>query len=332
MSRFKRIQAVTVAAVTLTSGCVRAPDLTEVDQARDKAVRRSDHFQAVAYNGDVVVAGTDAGVLATSRDKGASWKRAEVSPLSSITSIAACPDKTFAALDFHHRVWTGNAGGGDWRPNLLGTKFAPTAITCAIDGRLWVVGSYSTIASSSDGGMSWTEQSLNADAILTTIQFTDAMHGVVTGEFGTLATTSDAGATWHQQAVMPEEMYPLVAHFINANVGVIGNSEGKTYKTYDAGRTWSPLDNPSKVIFYSLAWDGVSLNGVGAGGQVAQLCSHQWDEAQGASRLPRDLLSVVSIGPNRLLGVGPSGTVEAVDVGSRPPPAERTSQAESSPS
>ena len=55
------------------------------------------------------------------------------------------------------------------------------ALTCDAQGRIWVVGAFSTILSSTDGGASWSEDSFGEDAQLTSVQFVDDNTAYIAG-------------------------------------------------------------------------------------------------------------------------------------------------------
>ncbi|MGH8523428.1 MAG: WD40/YVTN/BNR-like repeat-containing protein [Gammaproteobacteria bacterium] len=317
-----RISIVLVAcSLGLPAGCMQPPDLSKVRQSERQSVHRFDNFLSVASNPQVAVAGTDAGVIVSSADRGKNWVRHPLGALSSIISIASCPDGSFAALDYHSKVWTSAPDGRRWESRALEKDFSPSAIACAPDGRLWVVGSYSTVASSIDHGKTWTRTSLDEDMILTTVQFIDAHTGFVSGEFGTFAHTSDAGVTWTREAPLPDELYPFSAYFFNADVGVINGSDGTSLQTWDAGKTWQQLRNPARARLYALTFADHTLVGVGAGGVVAKLCGFEWTPLPISSDRRTDLLAAVPAQSGSILSVGPGGTLLPVDLN---PPLEVT--------
>jgi len=113
----------------------------------------------------------------------------------SLISVAACPDGSFAALDAERHVWTSQDGLGGWTAQVLPTTENPMAITCDESGAYWVVGSFSTLWSSSDQGANWSEQSFDEDLIFTTVEFPSPGEGIITGEFGAFMVSHDGGKT-----------------------------------------------------------------------------------------------------------------------------------------
>lgn len=303
----------------MIGGCKQPPDMSKVEASERQSVNRFDHFLSAASNTRVAIAGTDAGVIVSSADHGKTWSRHPLGELSSIVSIATCPDGSFAALDFHSKVWTSGPDGARWEARTLEKDFSPTAISCAPNNRLWAVGSYSTIVSSSDNGKSWTKSSLDEDMILTTVQFVDANVGFVSGEFGTFARTTDAGVTWAREAPLPDELYPFSAYFFNASSGVVNGSDGTSLQTWDAGKTWQALRNPSRARLYSLTVADNTLVGVGAGGVVAKLCGLEWTPLPASPDRRADLLAAAANQNGSILSVGPGGTLVSVSLN---PPTE----------
>src|SRR3989442_11192225 len=96
------------AAILAMAGCAQAPDLQTVMAERAKAVNRLDTFQSAASNAAVLVAGTASGVVVSSRDAGVTWTRQQLPAPASIVALTACPDGSFAGLDFYQKIWIGD--------------------------------------------------------------------------------------------------------------------------------------------------------------------------------------------------------------------------------
>ena len=250
--------------------CMQAPDLSAVQAERVKAVQRYDITQSVAANGSVLVAGTQDGVMLISRDKGKTWERKLLGPVSMI-GLASCPDGTFVGIDFNHKVWAGSIDGATWKGLALDKPRVPLAVTCDGKGQWWVAGSGAKIAMSGDKGSSWRVTDLNEDIQITTVQLVDDSFGIAMGEFGTVITTHDGGATWQKGAKIANDFYPYAAVFADRNEGWASGIAGQILQTRDGGTTWTKQENATQASLYRLFLLGGKPYGVGAGGMIARL-------------------------------------------------------------
>lgn len=306
-TRTRSVLAV-LSGLTLAA-CVQAPDLGSAKAERERPVQRYDNFQAAASNGKQLVSAGGGGVLVTSSDGGASWSRVQLPAPSSIVGMSACADGRFAALDFYRKVWVGDALGANWQPRPIEVDFNPVAIACDAQNRLWVVGSFSTILSSSDQGQTWNAQPPGDDAILTTVQFLDAQLGFIGGEFGTLLVTSDSGATWTKQPGLPDDFYPYALHFADAQSGWVSGLAGAILHTQDGGKTWTRQANDGGAAMYALLDVGDQLLGVGAGGQVLKLTGEQWSPLEHVPRFPSYLAAGAPLEAQAVLVAGAAGAL-----------------------
>lgn len=296
------------------AGCSTAPDLGAAKAARDKAVQRYDNFQAAASNGKQLVSAGGGGVLVTSSDGGATWVREQLAAPSSVIGMSACPDGTFAALDFYRKVWIGDTQGHHWKAQPIDADFNPVAITCDPRNRLWVVGSFSTVLSSEDRGETWNAQPPGDDAILTTVQFLDAERGFIGGEFGTLLVTQDGGASWNKQAGLPEEFYPYALVFTDPLQGWVSGLGGAILHTADGGATWNEQDNLARAPMYALLAVGDDMFGLGGGGQMLRREAAQWLPVANAPRFPSYLAAGAPLEPRALLVAGAAGALQVVEL------------------
>lgn len=301
-------------SLVVASGCMQPPDMTTVDVERKTSIRRTDMFQAVASNGDVVVAATATGVIVASSDGGKSWNRTRLPETASLVSIAVCSNRSFAALDFYKKVWIADAQAKSWQPHPLGTKDNVTAITCDVAGNLWAVGSRTSVHSSKDGGTTWTSRRLGEDAILNSIQFVDAAHGHMLGEFGLHYVTDDGGATWKPLPKIGENFYPYAAIFRSEHEGWASGVGGAIYHTLDGGASWATQSNPSALPIYSFAENAGDVFGVGQGGQIVATRngSSNWERVDLKVPVPPYLTSIAAYGAGALAVAGPMGSLSVV--------------------
>lgn len=233
-------------------------------------------LQAIASNGATLVA-VGAGSILKSADSGKTWNSEALETDASLIDVTACPDRSFAALDFRRRLWIGNAEGSGWRSVALPGDLTPMALSCSPAGEYWVVGSYTTVLHSSDRGQSWKQVDFGEDAQLTSIQFLDAQRAFIAGEFGYLLSSTDGGQTWNALPRVPGEFYPFDAWFENTESGWLTGRGGKILRTSDGGRTWRSEINAAGAPMYHFvhAPDG-SLFAVGELGLVLRRSGETW--------------------------------------------------------
>ncbi|MCK0511477.1 WD40/YVTN/BNR-like repeat-containing protein [Aromatoleum buckelii] len=289
-------------------GCGVSASPSNIPGATSGIIKRSDAFQAAADNGKTTVVVGATGVVLTSVDRGNSWSRHQLDPFSSFVGVAACADGSFAALDFFHRVWIADAAGDNWQARTIEEPANPLAITCDGKGRLWVVGSGSTIASSTDRGATWNTTVVGDDAMLASVQFIDEREGFVTGEFGAVYRTGDAGMTWEKLAAIGDDFYPYAAVFADSDRGWVSGLAGVVMQTTDGGKSWSKRINDAGAPIYGLVLDSGNPVGVGVNGLVFRLSDDEWKLAD--AHKASYLRAVLPLGDGRLLLAGGAGSVE----------------------
>lgn len=300
------------AALCGLAACTQVPDLSGIDAERKRPVHRYDITQALAANGEVIVAGTQSGAVLASADGGKSWQRQSLGS-ASLIGLAACPDGSFVAIDFYHKVWHADARGAGWKSVALDKPRTPLALTCDGRGRWWVAGSGATLAVSGDRGASWKVTDLGEDAQLTTLQFIDEKNAVATGEFGMVVTSSDGGTSWIKQGKIPNDFYPYAALFINRNEGWASGIAGQILHTIDSGRTWLKQDNAAQAPLYRLFLHQGRPYGVGAGGLVARLEGDTWRQMPYPDAAPIFLAAGASLDKDQAIVIGgPGGLLRVI--------------------
>jgi photosystem II stability/assembly factor-like uncharacterized protein len=309
-----RIPAAGIAslAVLCLAACAPTPDDAPVKAEREKAVQRYDNFQAAASDGKRLASAGGMGVLVTSADGGTTWAREVLPSPASVVGMSACPDGTFAALDFYRKVWIGDGQGRNWQPRRLEADFNPLAIACDARDRLWVVGSFTTILSSSDHGKTWSAQPPGDDAILTAMQWVDADHGFIVGEFGTLLVTLDGGATWAKQPGLPSDFYPYSLVFTDIRHGWVSGVAGTVLHTIDGGKTWVSQTNATGAPMYALLHAGERVFGVGGAGRLIILNGDQWVAVANTPRFASYLAAGAPLEPRGVLVAGAAGALQVV--------------------
>jgi len=300
--------------VLLVSACESALNLEGVKESAEQSIKRTDTFQAFAQSKDRVVVVGNYGVIVVSADDGKSWSRTELQGAPTLIDIAACPDGDFFTVAYESELWHSTDGGLSWKTVQLGTREIPQALTCDVLNRLWLIGGFATIQSSTNKGNSWNDQSLNDDLFLTNIQFVNGETGYISGEFGTVLKTEDAGKSWQHLATLPDNFYPHTALFKEGGIGWVGGLGGQILNTRDGGKTWDPQQTPSIAPIYSIAAINDRLFAVGGAGVFFVFEDNQWKKFE-HGELIRFFLRAIGFTPNnKILIAGGGGTLLQVNL------------------
>jgi len=264
-----RLLATVLAALTLTA-CESRLVLDHVVEQQQKALQRTDLFQASTANDEVIVTVGSYGVIVVSNDDGQSWQRQKLEPQPSLIDVTHCPDGSLVALAMEGQVWLSQDNGGSWTEHDMGTVEVPQALTCDPAGQLWVVGSFSTILNSPDLGSSWNIHSFDEDLIFSHVQFFSSLDGLVTGEFGTLMLTRDGGQSWARAEPVPAEFYPMASLFLDMEHGWVAGLNGTVFHTPDGGKTWVKQESDSSAPLYTLVQSGGKIYAVGDFGTLLE--------------------------------------------------------------
>jgi photosystem II stability/assembly factor-like uncharacterized protein len=298
-------------------GCEAPLDLSGIEQQQNQATRRFDQFKSAAHTDDRIVVVGDHGVVLTSRDQGESWSRLELSGYPALVDVTACPDGSVVALDRSRKVWvsdTNGSGNEYWASRGITTEEEPLAIDCDPEGHLWVTASFSTILHSDDKGLGWASQSLDEDMQLGTIQFLDRDSAVITGEFGALLKSIDGGRTWQRQADLPDEFFPLAAHFADTDTGWVSGLGGTVLHTRDGGQSWEKQSTASVSPLYGLISNGPELYAAGDSGTLLQYDGANWNPVAHNTGVRSYFIAMAALNRDQLLVAGGAGLVSVIDV------------------
>jgi hypothetical protein len=293
------------------AGCHSKTDHSAVETEKQKAVLRIDQFQAAASNRKVaVVVGHGVAVVSDLRNQ--QMARIALQGTPALIDVASCADGSFVALDFNRKVWLADSDAKIWKAQPIKGNWRPLALTCDAQNRIWVVGSGTTIASSSDKGASWQEQNFNQDAMFNTVQFVDPDNGFITGEFGAVYSTSDSGASWKAEAKIPNDFYPYAALFTSTTEGYVTGLAGAMLQTKNGGKSWGKLDNPSGLPQFGLTHQGNTIYSVGVGGSLQRLENQRWQPVNYGKSAPAYLRAATAVGTDRLLIAGGAGALQMI--------------------
>lgn len=294
-------------------GCESEFDLSDTRVREQAAIRDTDRFQAAAANKDWVVLVGNGGIVLVSADRGETWSRSRLPADTSLLfpdliDVAVCPDGTFVALDGARGVWFSARNVERWARSPVRLKEEGFDLTCDSHGRVWVVGAFMSITSSSDQGQIWNDQSLGDDAIFTSIQFTGPDEGIIVGEFGLHYRSTNRGASWVAQSPIPNEFYPLAALFRDSDKGWLAGLQGTVLYTPDGGVTWTKQETGVRVPIYGLTSDGTGFRAVGGRGTAFELSGDHWSLLEGGSSHGY-LRAIVPVGDGKFIAAGEGGRV-----------------------
>ncbi|NCF19373.1 MAG: glycosyl hydrolase [Haliea sp.] len=315
-------QLLTFLMLAGVAGCEAPLELERVQAQLQQSTQRSDLLQDVAASGEALVAVGNMGTVLTSADRGQSWQRQTLEGKPFLMAVTTCPDDSFVALDYARKLWFSDTEGMRWESRPIDTVETVQAMACDPAGKLWVVGSFSTILSSDDGGNTWSETSLNEDLLFTTIRFLDENTAYLLGEFGTVVRTTDGGATWENLEYLPDEFYPQDAHFDNDQVGWVVGLTGTVLVTTDGGNSWRRQDSGTAAPLYGITRNGGKLYVVGGNGTVLQSSvqeghsgDNRWTAVEHGKPIRFYLRGAVPVADGELLVGGGAGALYVIDTG-----------------
>ncbi len=218
-------------------------------------------FSIVAKpNGELFAVGDQRTIL-RSYDKGITWDKVAVEPDAEIlgfNDIAFIDNDTGYMVGARSSFYRTTDGGNNWELIYsLSGSWAFYSIHL-ISSTIAIVRSvsYTNALKTTDGGHTWTPFPFSGTRWVRSVWFTSPDIGFCAGNStdnsGFVAKTSDGGISWTNAAI-PSNMPYSNLFFLTPDTGyVFGN--GNTFKTTDAGVTWSmvsltPVSEPVSVYF-----------------------------------------------------------------------------------
>lgn len=306
-----------IAAWSVLGGCEAPLDLSGVEAQRAEPVRRFDQFKSSAATDKRLIVVGDHGVVLTSVDQGKSWSRQELEGNPYLASVTACPDGSIVALDRYRRVWlseNANDTSNHWESRDISTAEPTLSISCDTHNQLWVTAGFSTILSSRDKGKTWTGVSQDEDMQFGTIQFVSDDYAVVTGEFGAFFVSRDGGMSWERGSDIPDEFFPLAAHFADKNTGWVSGLNGTILHTNDGGANWQRQDTGTQSPLYYLIANTGRVYAAGDSGVLLQLLGQHWVDVKQNKQVRSYNIAMAALGDDQLLVAGGAGTLGVVTI------------------
>lgn len=297
----------------LLTGCEAPLDLEAVRKVSELSSKRTDFYQAMARNQEVIVVSGNDGVLLTSDDNGTTWKRQTLDSTASFLALDACPDNSFIALTFNNQIWHGDAQARNWQPHTLPSQEQMMTAACAPDGSWWAAGSFTTIQYSTNKGESWDETSLYEDAIINNLQFLNEDQAIATGEYGMVLRSDDGGLNWDYAGYLPEEFYAHTSYFRSMDEGWVGGLNGFIYHTTDGGQSWEQMPAETNAPVFGFIPGDATLYALADNATVLELQSSAWKKISESDQ-PLYLRTGLLLPDQKLLVAGGRGLLFNLEI------------------
>ena len=223
-------------------------------------------------------------VVIVTSDGGTTWRHATLDGVTGpqfidvrLTSVCLDPSGIGAALGFDLQSFTSNLilvtrdAGESWQVTMADAPLA-VRVGCAAHS-LWLMGSASTLLTSSDGGVSWQDRSatIPPDRFVFDVTFVDDRIGWLLAADQPDAAlvvlrTDDGGASWHETLVDADiEASGASIAFVDPQHGIAVATDsrpsdlpplnvGVTYATTDGGVSWTTTVHPSTAGLADVAF------------------------------------------------------------------------------
>jgi len=221
----------------------------------------SDAQHAWAVGGDYSH-DSQAPLLLTSADAGATWTRADFTATSALERVQFPTSTTGFITGDDGAVYSTTDGGAHWTRTAAGAGDVLLSGLSFVDATHgWVCGGQGNeefyggrCYATTDGGATWKDVSPDAEMIVTDCSFVSATEGWVVGQDQTIFHTTDGGATWEKQkltGISQTQLWDI--HFSDAQNGwATGScfpsgrafdSWGVVLHTTDGGESWAQQDS-----------------------------------------------------------------------------------------
>jgi len=225
------------------------------------AASRGDAFQVVysaiahdaifdiEFNGDLGIAVGGAGLVLTTKDAGATWKRGEALGTLALLGVDVHAGRSLA-VGQNGQIFRRVAGS--WAQMESGSKERLLAIDSDGGELVVAVGGFGTVLISRDGGVSWTRRTFDWEPIINDF-IEPHLYGVdvrgktitIVGERGLVMRSEDGGASWQKVNQADESLFDL--YITDNGLGFAVGQKGAIIATTDGGRSWSRLKAGSQA-------------------------------------------------------------------------------------
>jgi len=177
------------------------------------------------------------------------------------------------------------------------------------DGRLFAVGAFGLMLTSTDGGKSWTRIAAEAIAdhhLYAMVRAADRSL-IVVGERGLMARSTDDGASWKAMPPVYEGSF-FGAMALPSKALLAFGMRGKVFRSEDDGKTWQKIEVPADGSLFAGALSArgdVLLAGAG------RVILRSQDDGRSFTQLlpsePQDLAAVLPLSASTLITAGDRG-------------------------
>lgn len=253
------------------------------------------------------------GRLAQSVDGGRSWSRADVPTGADLVDVSFPSAVTGYAIDRAGGLFATGSGGREWAPLGTGTTIDPAAVLSPERATVLLVGPRG-LRRSDDAGRSFSD--VQDPAVLgVPLERADvAGEALVVSGRRAIARSEDGGQTWDPVPAPPSRLAGV--DFVSPAAGFALGTDGRVWRTTDAGRRWAELpaigNRTGRLVAFSTARRGyVAVDRFGdrfaAGGTLLRTddAGRTWRPQVVSPAAVRGLAAAPGSGPDFLLA-GPS--------------------------
>ncbi|MBI5490402.1 MAG: hypothetical protein HY905_23905 [Deltaproteobacteria bacterium] len=260
------------------------------------------------FFGTTAWAAGNAGLVARSGDRGATWRN-----VGAVPGGVVLGGIEFATAAIGWAVGNGGAifrsddAGANWIAQTSGVTANLRGVSFADVTHGWAVGDGGVIVATVDGGTTWTPQTSGVTTNLYAVHFISATTGWAAGASGRILKTANGGSVWLPQT--SGSTYDIRSvRFVDANVGwAVGYYYA--YRSTNGGTTWAAFMRSAvqyNAVFPASA-DAAVI--VGAGGRVETTTDGGLAWSSRTSGTTANLDALVFFDTLNALAVGQNGTV-----------------------
>jgi photosystem II stability/assembly factor-like uncharacterized protein len=267
--------------------------------------------------GLVYAPGTN-GLLALSTNGGASWSTLATQTSADLADVSFASSMVGYALDATGGLQLTSNGGASWRTLDPGTTTPAKAVAAVSGNSVLLVGPVGVYRSLAGGRFNPVSGSAVAKARLSDVD----VAGTATFAFGphTLILSTSGGARWSALRLPltskkgKSKITVRSVSFVSASSGVLLDTQGRTWKTSNRGRTWVELLSSGTSDGTGLAFSD-PLHGYMTIGSFGQDANHAYvlRTSDGGSSWHPQLIAAGDVVPGGLVAEGASNAFALVD-------------------
>jgi len=258
---------------------------------------------------DALYAGTAAGEVFRSGDRGDHWVEVEMPDLGSITSIVVDDDRNRIYMTMKSGLVISHDEGRSWR---VATQSVRAPLTVTADGSVYAVDTTSSLLHvSTDGGNTWT-RTMTSTGTVSVLAFSRQTSTLYVGHDVGMWASSDKGNTWRILPYLDRRLLSL--HATGSRVFAITSHGLYEYTAGSPAWEIAAPNTPSVTAFTAGPYSGRLYLGTKAGILTADDGSVDWKPAN--SGLSHAFVSdTATVGTDTALAATPGGLFRTRDGG-----------------